>query len=47
MDQFTDEDCSNYAWDYMEADFATGDYDGAVIRLMDALCQWYDTIFVG
>ena len=46
-DQFTDEDCSNYAWDYMEADFATGDYDGAVIRLMDALCQWYDTIFVG
>ena len=47
VDKFTDEDCSNYAWDYMEADFATGDYDGAVIRLMDALCQWYDTIFVG
>ena len=47
VDQFTDDDCSNYAWDYMEADFAAGDYDGAVVSLMDALCQWYDTEFVG
>ena len=47
VDQFTDQDCSDYAWEYMEADFAAGDYDGAVIRLMDALCRWYDTQFVG
>lgn len=47
VDQFTDDDCSNYAWDYMEDDFAVGDYDGAVISLMDALCRWYDTEFVG
>ena len=45
--QFTDQDCSDYAWDYMEADFAAGDYDGAVLSLVDALCQWYDTQFVG
>ena len=47
VDQFTDQDCSDYAWDYMEADFAAGDYDSAAIRLMDALCRWYDTQFVG
>ena len=39
---FTDRDCSDYAYEYMERDFARGDYDGAVLELTQALEDWYD-----
>ena len=42
---FTDEDCSDYAWDYMESYFARGDYDGAVLSLTEMLEAWYGTYF--
>lgn len=41
MYRFTDEDCGDYAWNYMESDFARGDYDGAVLALTEALETWY------
>ena len=42
---FTDDDCSNYAWDYMERYFAAGDYNGAVLSLTEALDKWYRTTY--
>ena len=42
---FTDEDCGDYAWDYMEDAFAAGDYDGAVLSLTQALEAWYGAYF--
>lgn len=42
---FTDEDCSDYAYDYMEKPFARGDYDNAVLSLTDALERWYGDYF--
>ena len=42
---FTDEDCSDYAWDYMEQAFAAGDYDRAVLDLTEMLEAWYGTYF--
>lgn len=39
---FTDQDCGDYAWEYMEAPFARGDYDKAVLKLTEALEDWYD-----
>ena len=41
VDDFTDDDCSDYAWDYMEDAFAVGDYDSAVLSLTQALEDWY------
>lgn len=38
---FTDDDCGDYAWNYMEAYFARGDYDNAVLSLTEALENWY------
>ncbi len=38
---FTDNDCSDYAYEYMERDFARGDYDDAVLSLTKALEDWY------
>lgn len=38
---FTDQDCSDYAYEYMEKSFAKGDYDNAVLRLTKALETWY------
>ncbi len=38
---FTDNDCSDYAYDHMERDFARGDYDDAVLSLTKALEDWY------
>jgi uncharacterized membrane protein YgcG len=43
VDRFTDDDCSTYAYSYMEQDFAQGDYDSAVLSLTRALAQWYNT----
>ena len=45
VDIFTDEDCSDYAWDYMEQAFAGGDYDSAVLKLTQALENWYGSYF--
>lgn len=38
---FTDSDCSNYAYDYMEDYFVRGMYDDAVLELTAALEDWY------
>lgn len=38
---FTDQDCSDYAYDYMEDYFARGMYDDAVLDLTLALEAWY------
>lgn len=40
--EFTDNDSSNYAYEYMERDFARGDYDSAVLSLTKALEDWYE-----
>ena len=39
--QFSDEDCSDYTYGYMEDNFARGDYDDAVLALTEALEAWY------
>ncbi len=41
VNMFTDTDCDNYAWNYMENDFARGDYGDALLSLTDALADWY------
>jgi uncharacterized membrane protein YgcG len=38
---FTDDDCGDYAYTYMEKSFAKGDYDSAVLSLAQALSDWY------
>ena len=45
VDDFTDDDCSDYAWNYMEQAFAGGDYDSAVLKLTQALEDWYGSYF--
>lgn len=42
---FTDEDCSDYAYDYMEDYFVWGMYDDAVLDLTEALEDWYEDYF--
>ena len=42
---FTDEDCSDYTYRYMERDFARGNYDAAVLNLTEMLEAWYGTYF--
>ena len=37
---FTNDDCADYAWMYMEEAFAAGDYDSAVLKLTQALEDW-------
>jgi len=44
---FTDDDCGDYAWNYMEDDFARGDYGEALLSLADALSGWYKDHYVG
>lgn len=41
VDWFSDQDCSDYAYEYMEKAFARGDYDKAVLSLTEALEEWY------
>ena len=43
VDMFSDDDCGDYAWNYMEDDFARGDYGDALIDLANALYDWYQT----
>ena len=45
VDDFTDDDCSYYAWEYMESSFADGDYDSAVLTLTQGLEEWYGSYF--
>ena len=42
---FTDNDCSDYAYDYMEDYFARGMYDDAVLDLTEALESWYGVYY--
>ena len=42
---FTDNDCSDYAYDYMESSFARGDYDDALLGLTKALEEWYGNYY--
>lgn len=35
----------DYAWDYLENDFASGDYDAGVHKLFDALYQWFESYY--
>ena len=42
---FTDQDCSDYAYDYMEDYFARGMYDDAVLALTEALEDWYGSYY--
>ncbi len=42
---FTDDDCSDYAYDCMEKHFASGDYDNAVLKLTKALEDWYGNYY--
>lgn len=42
---FTDDDCSNYAYDYMEDFFARRMYDDAVLSLTEALEVWYGNYY--
>ena len=44
-DDFTDGDCSDYAWTYMEDAFAGGDYGRAVLDLTEMLELWYGVYF--
>ncbi len=40
VDWFSDQDCVDYARDYMERDFARGDYGDAALSLSKALADW-------
>ena len=42
---FTDDDCSDYAYDCMEKHFAAGDYDNAGLKLTKALEDWYGNYY--
>lgn len=39
----TDQTLSDYAWTYLERDFAAGDYDAGVRKLCDSLHTWYQS----
>lgn len=41
VELFSDDDCSAYAWQYMEQPFARGDWASALLNLTDALADWY------
>ena len=45
VNDFTDDDCDRYAWDYMGDGFAAGDYDSAVLSITQALEGWYGSYF--
>ena len=42
---FTDSDCSNYAYEYMEYEFAHGFYGEALLSLTEALEVWYGNYY--
>lgn len=45
VDDFTDDDCGQYARDYMGNAFDSGDYDRAVRDITEMLETWYGTYF--
>ena len=45
VDDFTDEDCDQYAWDYMGDAFDGADYDRAVRDISEMLELWYGVYF--
>ena len=45
VDDFTDDDCSDFAYDCMERNFAAGDYDSAVLKITKALEDWYNDFY--
>ena len=47
VDLFTDDDCSDYAWEYLEEDFARGRYGDALLSLVKGLSQWYEAHYTG
>lgn len=42
LDLFTDDMAGQYAWQYLENDFAAKSYGDGVLKLVDALHAWYD-----
>ena len=38
---------SEYAWDYLEDDFAAGNYDAGVNKLYDVLYEWFEDYYAG
>lgn len=44
-DHLTDETLHDYAWSYLERDFAAGDYDAGVRKVFDALYRWYEDYY--
>lgn len=42
LDLFTDDMAGQYAWQYLENDFAAKDYGVGVLKLAEALQAWYD-----
>lgn len=42
---FTDNDCSRYAYEYMEYNFARGFYGDAVLQLTEMLEAWYGSYY--
>ena len=45
VDDFTDDDCDRYAWDYMGDAFDSRDYDIAVRDITEMLELWYGIYF--
>lgn len=41
VEVFTDDDCGDYAYNYLEKDFAAGRYGDALLNLTQALSDWY------
>ena len=37
----------DYLWNYLESDFAAGDYDAGVRKVFDAFYDWYDSYYGG
>lgn len=42
LDLFTDDMAGQYAWQFLENDFAAKNYGDGVMKLVDALHTWYD-----
>ena len=42
LDLFTDDMAGQYAWQFLENDFAAQNYGAGAVKLVDALHSWYD-----
>lgn len=43
---FTDDDCTDYAYTYMERPFSKGNYGEALLNLTEALQYWYQDHYI-